>query len=83
METVRVLKLRQAGLEFFKRRRKTFQSKEAKMAIDPICLMEIDEKNAPAKSVYNGQPFYFCNESCKKKFEEDPEKYIDVEKKES
>ncbi len=52
------------------------------MAIDPICLMEIDEKQAPAKSVYNGQTFYFCAKSCKKKFEEDPEKYIDVEKKE-
>ncbi len=52
------------------------------MAIDPICLMEIDEKEAPAKSVYNGLTFYFCAETCKKKFEEDPEKYIDVEKEE-
>jgi len=52
------------------------------MAIDPICLMEIDEQEAPAKSVYNGQTFYFCNESCKKKFEEDPEKYIDTGKNE-
>ena len=52
------------------------------MAIDPICLMEIDEREAPAKSVYNGQTFYFCAESCRKKFEEDPEKYVDVEKKE-
>jgi YHS domain-containing protein len=43
--------------------------------------MEIDEKQAPAKSVYNGQTFYFCADSCKKKFEEDPEKYIDVEEK--
>ena len=51
------------------------------MVIDPICLLEIDEKSAPAKSVYNGQTFYFCNESCKQKFEEDPEKYIDVERK--
>jgi YHS domain-containing protein len=62
---------------------KTFKDKEAKMVLDPICLMEVDEKKAPAKSVHNGQTFYFCNESCKKKFEEDPEKYIDVEKKES
>jgi YHS domain-containing protein len=52
------------------------------MAIDPICLMEIDEKEAPAKSVYNGQTFYFCAQSCKKKFEEDPGKYIDIEEKE-
>lgn len=52
------------------------------MVIDPICLMEIDEKNAAAKTVHNGQTFYFCNENCKRKFEEDPEKYIDVERKE-
>jgi YHS domain-containing protein len=57
--------------------------KEAKMVIDPICLMEIDENNAPAKSVYKGQTFYFCNDNCKMKFEEDPEKYVDVDKKES
>ncbi len=53
------------------------------MAIDPICLVEIDENDAPAKSVYKGQTFYFCDESCKTKFEEDPEKYVDVDKKES
>ena len=52
------------------------------MVVDPICLMEIDEKNAPAKSVFNGQTFYFCNEGCKRRFEEDPEKYVDVEEKE-
>ncbi len=52
------------------------------MVIDPICLTEIDENEAPAKSVYKGQTFYFCAESCKRTFEEDPEKYIDVKKKE-
>lgn len=61
----------------------TFQNKEAKMAIDPICLMEIDEKATPFRSMHNGQTFYFCDEDCKRKFEEDPEKYIDVEEKEN
>jgi len=58
------------------------KTEEGGMVIDPICLMEIDEKEAPAKSVYYGQTFYFCAESCKERFEEDPEKYIDVENKE-
>ena len=53
------------------------------MVVDPICLMEIDEKNAPAKSVHNGLTFYFCHDNCKRRFEEDPEKYIDVEEKEN
>ena len=52
------------------------------MVIDPICLMEIDEKSAPFKSVYNGLTFYFCDKNCKQKFEEEPEKYKDVEEKE-
>jgi YHS domain-containing protein len=64
-----------------KRRSKTFQSEEAKMAIDPICLTEIDERTTPFKSVLNGQTFYFCDETCKKKFEESPEEYIDLEDK--
>lgn len=77
-----IIGYRGCEVEVTPRSRKPFQNKEVKMAIDPICLMEIDEKNAPAKSVHNGQTFYFCDESCKKKFEEDPEKYVDVEKKE-
>ncbi|MGB8656256.1 MAG: YHS domain-containing protein [Candidatus Zixiibacteriota bacterium] len=60
---------------------KTFQSEEAKMVIDPICLMELDEKSASTKTVYNGQTFYFCDEGCKRKFEEDPEQYIDIEER--
>jgi YHS domain-containing protein len=53
------------------------------MVLDPICLTEIDEKEAPFKSVLNGQTFYFCDQGCKKKFEENPEKYIDLEEKDS
>jgi YHS domain-containing protein len=52
------------------------------MVLDPICLMEIDERNARFKTVYNGQTFYFCDKSCKQKFEEEPEKYIDINEKE-
>jgi YHS domain-containing protein len=61
----------------------TSQNKEAKMAIDPICLTEIDEKTTPFKSLHRGQTFYFCDETCKRKFEEEPEKYIDTDERES
>ena len=44
-------------------------------AIDPICKMEVDEKNAKWKSTYKGKDYYFCAPGCKKKFESDPEKY--------
>ncbi|MEO0115897.1 MAG: YHS domain-containing protein [candidate division WOR-3 bacterium] len=46
------------------------------MAIDPVCKMDVDEKNAPAKSEYQGKTYYFCALSCKKEFDKNPEKYI-------
>lgn len=45
------------------------------MAKDVVCGMDVDEKNAPAKSEYNGKTYYFCAEGCKHKFDENPEKY--------
>lgn len=47
------------------------------MAIDPVCGMEVDEKTAPAKAVYNGKTYYFCAAGCKEEFEEDPEGYLE------
>jgi YHS domain-containing protein len=45
------------------------------MAIDPICKMEVDEKIAKFISVFKGKKYYFCAPGCKKKFDENPEKY--------
>jgi len=37
------------------------QGKEVKkMAKDPVCGMEVDEKKAPAKSQHIGKTYYFC-----------------------
>jgi Cu+-exporting ATPase len=44
-------------------------------ATDPVCGMEIDIPHAAAMSVHQGQLIYFCNPSCKEKFDADPEKY--------
>ncbi len=46
-----------------------------KMAKDPVCGMEVDEKTAPAKSEYMGKTYYFCSPGCKKAFDENPSKY--------
>lgn len=46
------------------------------MPVDPVCGMTVDEKNAAATSQYNGTTIYFCAESCKKKFDENPDKYL-------
>lgn len=44
--------------------------------VDPVCGMEVDEKDAAATSVHQGETYYFCAVSCKEKFEENPKKFI-------
>jgi YHS domain-containing protein len=49
------------------------------MAIDPVCQMEVDEKNPAATAEYEGQTYYFCAPGCKVAFEKDPEKFVQAE----
>ncbi|MGI0076273.1 MAG: YHS domain-containing protein [Nitrosopumilaceae archaeon] len=44
------------------------------MAIDPVCKMEVNEKNSPSSS-YGGKTYNFCCPSCKTMFEKNPSKY--------
>jgi len=46
------------------------------MAVDPICKMDIDERTAKWKSVFNGKEYFFCAPGCKKTFEKNPGKYV-------
>jgi len=46
------------------------------MAKDLVCGMEVDEEKATASSLYKDKKYYFCSETCKLKFDENPEKYI-------
>ena len=50
-----------------------------RMAIDPVCKMQVEEKKAAATSEYKGKRYYFCSVGCKKAFDQKPEKYL-VEK---
>ena len=34
------------------------------MVKDPVCGMEVDEKNAAATSEYKGKTYYFCMQGC-------------------
>jgi YHS domain-containing protein len=53
------------------------------MAIDPVCGMKVDEKNAKFKTKYQGKTYYFCAPGCKVAFEETPEKYTKISPKNS
>ncbi|MGH7165767.1 MAG: HAD-IC family P-type ATPase, partial [Nitrospiraceae bacterium] len=43
------------------------------MAVDPVCGMTVDERTAPATSLYQGKTYYFCAPGCKRRFDADPE----------
>jgi Cu+-exporting ATPase len=47
------------------------------MAVDPVCGMEVDPQSAAGTTQYHGTTYFFCAEACKKKFEDDPEAYLD------
>ena len=46
------------------------------MAIDPVCKMDVNEKDAKWKTEYKGETYYFCAPGCKKAFEENPKKFL-------
>lgn len=43
---------------------------------DPVCGMEVSRMTAIEEYVHKGKTYYFCAETCRKKFEAEPEKYI-------
>jgi len=45
------------------------------MAIDPVCKMEVDQKQVAAKAEYQGATYYFCSSACHKTFTAEPAKY--------
>jgi Cu+-exporting ATPase len=50
------------------------------MATDPVCKMEVDEKEAAATYEYKGKTYYFCAVGCKNRFAENPEKFVGEKK---
>ena len=50
--------------------------KGSAMVKDPVCGMTIAKKDASATSIYKGETYYFCNHSCKERFDEDPDRYL-------
>jgi YHS domain-containing protein len=45
------------------------------MSKDPVCGMNIDERQASAKAEHQGKTFYFCSVDCKEEFEQNPQRY--------
>lgn len=50
------------------------------VAIDPVCLMEVDTENPRGgHSEYQGTSYYFCAPGCKVAFDRDPEHVLSGE----
>ena len=45
------------------------------MSTDPVCGMNVPEQQAAGKSEYQGKTFYFCSQSCKQQFDQNPQRY--------
>jgi YHS domain-containing protein len=48
---------------------------DKKMAVDPICKMDVDEGDSQWTSSFKGKKYYFCAKRCLEEFEKNPEKY--------
>ncbi len=49
--------------------------------IDPVCGMSVDPHTAKYRAEHAGRTYYFCSDGCRKKFEADPAKYLDKDRK--
>jgi P-type Cu+ transporter len=49
---------------------------DGKKHIDHVCGMNVESATAAGQTEYQGQTYYFCSESCRKKFEADPQAYL-------
>ena len=47
-------------------------------ARDPVCGMTVDRSKTPYRSEYHGHTVYFCSAGCKERFDEAPERYVDL-----
>ena len=46
------------------------------VSTDPVCGMKVSQETAKGFAEYGGETFYFCSQSCLKKFEANPAAYV-------
>ena len=47
---------------------------------DPVCGMDVSPEDSAGEKQYRGETYFFCSEKCLKKFEEDPEAWLEGKK---
>jgi Ala-tRNA(Pro) deacylase len=54
----------------------TSPSRRLRTTVDLVCGTQVDERDALAWSEHRGERFYFCSQSCKMEFDDNPFAYI-------
>lgn len=52
------------------------ENKKEYLVRDPVCGMKIEPDDAVDVTIYKGKIYYFCAHSCSKKFNEQPDRFI-------
>ena len=53
-------------------------TRENVMTEDPVCGMDVDEKNAEFQTQVAGKKYFLCSEECKKEFQDKPEDFVET-----
>lgn len=51
-------------------------AREETAEIDPVCGMRVIPSRAAATTEHEGKTYYFCNKSCREKFDASPDRYL-------
>ncbi len=46
------------------------------VVVDPVCHMEVDPATTPLRASHGGTTYYFCSESCLRRFEANPVAFL-------
>ena len=46
--------------------------------VDPVCGMQVDPEKAVETADFEGRTYFFCAESCRKEFEKQPQKFLEI-----
>ena len=49
---------------------------ESAEATDPVCGMTVDPRTTSLRHEHGGTTYYFCSESCRRRFAEDPQAFL-------
>lgn len=63
-------------VDTYLRLEKIDQYQRENLVTDPVCGMRIAKTQAAAQMDYEGKPYFFCVEECRRKFAEDPAHYV-------